>query len=99
MNKTENLLVSVMEECSEIQKAASKALRFGLQNSNGLNPTNARQIILEFFDLMAVIQLLQDEGTLPTLTAEEQGELIAAKFRKVVSWQHVSREFGTLEEE
>mgnify|MGYP001355265869 CR=1 FL=1 len=33
MNEREYLLVCVMEECSEIQKAASKALRFNLNKS------------------------------------------------------------------
>ena len=84
MNKIENLLVSVMEECSEIQKNASKALRFGLENSYGLNPDNARLIVLEYLDLMTVISILQNAS---------------AKIKKIQSYQDVSRELGTLKED
>lgn len=34
MNSVENLCVIVTEECSEIQKAVSKSMRFGFDNYN-----------------------------------------------------------------
>lgn len=99
MNKIENLLVSVSEECSEIQKAVSKALRFGLDEHYNTDPTNAEEIIHEYYDLTALIHLLQYEDALPRLSPEEMERTIIAKLQKVEHYQNVSRELGNLKED
>jgi hypothetical protein len=81
MNEREYLLVCVMEECSEIQKAASKALRFNLNDPD--------KIENEFIDLVALFEMLQ------FVTLDE--ERIAAKKKKVRKFMKVSIETGRLE--
>ncbi len=76
MNEREYLLVCVMEECSEIQKAASKALRFNLNDPD--------EIENEFIDLVALFEMLQ------FVTLDE--ERIAAKKKKVRKFMKVSIE-------
>jgi len=80
MNEREYLLVCVMEECSEIQKAASKALRFNLNKSE--------EIENEFIDLVALFEMLQ------FVTFDEYR--IAVKKKKVRKFMKVSIETGRL---
>lgn len=60
MKQHENILVTVSEECAEIQKAVSKALRFGLGNHHPDEPdvTNADDILFEYIQLQALIESL-----------------------------------------
>jgi hypothetical protein len=52
-----------MEECSEIQKAASKALRFGLdQKHPKRDTTNEQDIASEYCDLIGIIELLDESN-------------------------------------
>jgi len=61
MNKTEHLLICLMEECAEIQQAAAKALRFGITNGHpDSKTTNAEDIVKEYADLKGVIHMLSD---------------------------------------
>ena len=63
MNKTEHLITCLMEECAEIQQAAAKALRFGLNDGYpGADTTNAQDIAREVTDLIAVIDLCREHG-------------------------------------
>jgi len=60
MTETEHLLVCLSEECAEIIKAVSKALRFGLDDGYpGGSTTNLQDIIKELNDLEGVIDLLR----------------------------------------
>jgi hypothetical protein len=86
--KTEYLLVCLMEECSEVQKAASKAYRFGLGNTNKTRMpfyTNAEDIVREFCDVIGTMELLIDNG-LVTLTEENKQKLIEAKKLKIARY-------------
>lgn len=64
MNRQEHLLVIFAEECSEIAKEVSKALRFGLYDFDPNDPelTNLGRIQKEFNQLMAVRDMLLNEG-------------------------------------
>ena len=45
MNRQEHLLIKLIEECAEVQKAAAKALEFGLENKNpDTRLSNAKEI-------------------------------------------------------
>lgn len=68
MNRTEHLLTCLSEECIEVAKDISKALRFGLDDRNVLNPTgptNRERIVQELNDLAAVMKMCQADGILP----------------------------------
>lgn len=96
MTVSEHLLTCLMEECAEIQKAASKALRFGLAHAPGSKPlTNAQLIAHEVNDLVAVVELLEEAGLI-----ERSGTLRALEEKKikVKMFMNYAREQGTLKD-
>lgn len=99
MKQFENLLVTVSEECAEIQQAVSKALRFGLSNHHPDRPnvTNADEIVTEYYQLSALITSLQQNGVLPTPSDYEIGIIMHEKLRSVAKWQEVSFDCHTLQ--
>lgn len=67
MTREEHLLTILSEECSEIIKESSKALRFGLDDINPhskSNLTNREKLINEFNDLFSVVQMLVEDKIL-----------------------------------
>lgn len=64
MTETEHLLTVLIEECAEIQYAAAKALRFGLDDTfRGEDAMTPRQEIqFELDDLEGVAQLMGEAG-------------------------------------
>ncbi len=94
MNRTEHLLSCLAEECAEVAQRVSKALRFGLDEVQpGQDFTNAQRIGQEFHDLLAVVEMLEDEGALdrPTDT-----HAIERKKAKVLSFMEYAEQCGTL---
>ena len=66
MNRVDHLLVCLAEECSETAQRATKMLRFGpeeIQPSQELD--NTERVVLEFNDIMAIMEMLMDEGVIP----------------------------------
>lgn len=94
------MLLQSMEECNEIQLAAgdlaqrlSKALRFGLdQTQSEQILTNRERILMEFTDLVAVMELA---GFTLSMIFDEQ---IKAKHAKVEKYLDKARAEGTLDE-
>jgi len=65
MNRKDELLLILMEECAEIVQAVSKIRRFGEQAYNPLDKkkiTNAVHLETEIGDFMGVLKLLVEEG-------------------------------------
>lgn len=97
MNTAEHLLVCLNEECCEVGQIADKSLRFGLSDRNVLNPTgptNRERLIEEMNDLVGIIQMLEDIGTLPKNW--QSRSRIKAKKRKVKKFMDYARMKGTL---
>lgn len=93
MNRKEHLLTIFSEECSEIAQRVSKALRFGLQEvQKGQEATNAERIVYEFSDLLAVYEMLFNEGILPNVDDYDLTE----KQEKVEKYLLLSEAEGTL---
>lgn len=98
MNRTEHLLTILAEECAEVAKNATKALRFGLTDHEpGLHESNAERIMYEYHDLQAVIVMLQGHGLLPVVPDEIIVDRVRAKCAKVEKYLLYSAKCGTLD--
>lgn len=88
MKKLDYLLTVLAEECSEVIKAASKSIRFGLGNHNPATPstTNEYELVEEYYQLQAMMEMLQDDGFVSRLPAEKVEKIKAAKKAKVMSF-------------
>ncbi|MCL2364000.1 MAG: hypothetical protein FWC71_04985 [Defluviitaleaceae bacterium] len=95
MTKTEHLLTCLIEECAEIQKAAAKALRFGLDDHHPDIPgtTNADEIAQEYIDLLAIVEMLREDGIIPMLESRDRAQ---AKKDKVTKYMAYAQARGVL---
>ena len=65
MNRKEELLTVLQEECAEVTQAISKIFRFG---ENSYHPKDRKKIknydhfIMELGDIMGVLKILAEEG-------------------------------------
>lgn len=109
MNKSEHLLTIVAEECAEVQKEISKALRFGLDDKLTLDPdgprgtegpTNRQKIAEEFLDLLGAYQEAVSEGILPDLMLYSLPLGVVSRMRKkssrIRSYMRYALRVGTL---
>lgn len=97
MNTVEHLLTCLAEEGSEIAQDVSKALRFGLDNRNVLNPegpTNRERLIVELNDLLAVADILAERGIIPDDWRNRN--LMVVKRAKVLKFMEYARSVGAL---
>lgn len=98
MNVRENLLATLMEECAEVAKAASKILRAGPDSSPpGRGTSNIQELAAELTDLMAVVEELRLNGV--DVYAHGAFDL-GANDRKAIKLRHfiaVSRGLGCVE--
>ncbi len=94
MKKREHLLVCLMEECAEVQQAVAKGLRFGLDDHHPdySEITNEAEILTEFYQLVTVMELLQEEGSIERLTNEEIAKIKENKRAKLNKYMKYSRE-------
>lgn len=102
MTVLENLLVCVGEECGEIQQEASKILRFGPNNKRpncNKEDTNAEALLVEFYQLEALIEMLQEEQVLPIYNRTDINCIKRNKKNKVDYYVKKSKEFGRITEE
>lgn len=84
MNRAEYLLVQAGSEGNEVAHRASKALHFGLQEVQpGKDMTNAQRLAQEYVDLVAVMEMLEEEGLIRIPTGAELASMVAAKKAKV----------------
>lgn len=92
MNRLELIMVGLTEECSEVAQMVLKNLRFGLQEVfPGQFLTNAQRLHLELDDLMAMIDMLNDEAGLAYFPNFQN---IAAKKVKFNKYAIYSTELG-----
>lgn len=97
MKRHEHLLLIAMEECDETSQRISKALRFTLGESQpGQEFSNAYRILEEFNQLIAVMEMLEDEGVFGNLETF-LGDVREKKKQAVEKWLEHSYKNGTLE--
>lgn len=81
MNRNEELLVILMEECAEVQQEASKLIRFGSETwADVLNFEK------EIGDLMCMVALCQEAGLIDEHAVLEAAE---AKREKLKKWSNL----------
>lgn len=96
MNRIEHLLTCVSEEAGEVTQAACKAGRFGLtDHPPGGGLQNADYMVRELNDLLAIFEMLQEEGV--PLKGIGDRQAIFEKKAKVRAFMLYSEERGTLE--
>jgi len=92
VNRTEHLLICLVEECNEVACRATKALRFGIDEVQPEQElTNGERIIGELNDLLGVIELLSLPSYGNRLT-------IQAKKKKVLRFMDYARSQRALEQ-
>ncbi len=97
MNRVELLLTLLSEECGETAQRASKAIRFTLEEvQEGQELTNAQRIIYEFNDIVAVMDVLVEEGYLDKVIDQDA---ILLKREKIKKYLKYSESLGTLKQE
>lgn len=96
MNRQEHFLTILSEECVEVAKEISKALRFSLDETvAGQSLSNRRRIQAELQDLYAMVILCYEEGILDD-TPMVHLDHLGAKRQKVEDYLKVSFAYGTL---
>lgn len=94
MSLGQHLLGLLAEECSEVQKIAFKAQRFGLEEHHPDHPeTNREKLFRELDDLMAAVAMLNDVG----VNYKPDPVRIAVKKAKVVHYMKYSVELGQVD--
>ena len=86
MNKEEYLLDCLSEECAELAQVASKSIRFGLNNKvPGVQEekTNTDDLITEYLQVVAVMEMLQELGSIPNIDYRKASNIKKNKKEKV----------------
>ncbi len=92
MTHTQYLLIKLAEEASELAQIALKTAQFGPEERYGglSKPKNTQRIEAEFNDLLAIIQMLNEDG----LSILENPTLIEHKKTKVLNFKMYSSALG-----
>lgn len=88
------LLTCVAEECSEICKEATKGIRFGLHDQWKEKPTAHDALIAEYYDLVAIMEMLFENKILCKLSEEEIVNMIEHKKHRVRHFMEYSAKRG-----
>lgn len=97
MIRAEHLIDILAEECAETAQRASKALRFGLNETEPGQPfTNAQRLMHEYCDIIAAVDMLVDAELVKF--PSDHNQRIAAKRAAVEKHLLLSASLGTLQE-
>lgn len=97
ITEVEHLLICLNEECVEVAQRCDKALRFGLDDTDPTipgAPTERTRIAQEFYDLLAIVEMLEERGV---LNRTGDTHAIERKKAKVLHFMEYARQRGTLE--
>ena len=93
MNRIEHLLTCLIEECAEVQKEATKSLRFGIHDTYIGTVPQIERLTLEICDLIAEFEMLESENIIPAVDIDL---LKREKKEKVAKYMEYARERDTL---
>lgn len=85
MNRLEELLIILSEECAEVSQAAIKCVRFGMNSVSTLDPTgpnNTQRLESELGDLLAMYKLVFQESNLSEENIMKAAEAKLVKVEK-----------------
>ena len=95
MNKLQLLLGKLTEECCEVGQSALKTSQFGLDGTiPGTNLTNRDRLNAELNDVIAVIEMLNEEFQLQYSYDINE---IRAKKEKITKYALISEDLGFVE--
>lgn len=99
MKKNEYLALVALEECSEVQQALAKGMRFGFEDTHPERSslTNGDEVLIEFYQLTAMIEELQQKGLLKELSSSDIADIKQRKLAKVDHYMAYSAGKGILE--
>lgn len=98
MNVVENLLVTLMEECSEIAKCCSKILRAGIDHTPpGRQTTNLQELKAEIADLKGTLLELVNNDAAYLCLLDDNSRAVNNKQVKLRHYIAVSREHGCVQ--
>jgi NTP pyrophosphatase (non-canonical NTP hydrolase) len=87
MNKNDEIMFILQEECAEVTQAISKCLRFGIDNYKPGKPkTNREHLAEEMGDLIAMIELCYENDIVDPLQVKEAQH---RKFDKLKKWSTI----------
>ncbi len=99
MNKKEYLIYCAMEECNELAKELSKGVRFGMDKIEiNKTYTNAERISREYYDLIAVMEMLVQEGIFSLHSGQTGKTFIQQKKVKLEGYIKLAKLRGIIEE-
>lgn len=81
MNRLEELLVILSEECAEVSQVAAKCVRFGM-DSEYQGQTNRQKLELELGDFLAMFKLIMEETNLSESNVMNAAEAKLVKVEK-----------------
>jgi NTP pyrophosphatase (non-canonical NTP hydrolase) len=91
MNKTDEALLILAEECAEVIQAISKCQRFGIDVCKPGKPrTNREHLETELGDVIAMIEILRDDLGLVSLNNIEESRV--QKREKLKTWSNLFKE-------
>lgn len=97
MNRADYLLSHLAQECNEVAIRCTKAQMFGLDEIQpGQELTNRERIMREMADVLALCEIMRDEGILFDIEHETCDPLVTEKKAKAVHFSGYSRELGRL---
>lgn len=96
MNRVDHLLWNVAEECAEVAQRASKAARFSVNEIQTGQPfSNGERMLHEYADLVAIMELLVEEGVLDA--PKDFEDRVQAKKDRFNKFLERSKQYGTLD--
>lgn len=97
MNRNEHLLTILAEEGVEVAQRCTKALRFGINETQpGQDQNNAERLRGEFIDLLTIYRMCVDAGLVEPVTEADEPAM-EEKRQKVERFLDYSRTMGTLD--
>jgi len=87
MDRTQEIMLILQEECAEVSQAVSKCFRFGMTDCYpGTNTSNRDRLEEEIGDLLAMIALLEQAGV---ITEAGLHTAFNGKIEKLKKWSKI----------